>query len=306
MTSAPVAYRGCIVTSLAATGRLEFKPKLGILCMLTALFILGGTDAIVKWSATNIDVAQIAFVRFAVSLAIVLIFMAPKANGFAMVRTRRPIEHLLRGVCSAIELLAFYIAISLIPLPTAMSIVSASPIFGTLLGVIVLRERLKLGGWIAIMTGFAGVLLVIQPEEGVGSFYGTIAVLTSVVLWTTAQLLARRLSTTESSHTILFYYAAVGTLLMGAILPFVWVTPTPIEWAAMAAVGALGCMGQYLLVLAFRFAPMSLVAPFEYSALIWASLYGWLFWGDVLGTIALVGVVIIVAACLYISRNVEH
>ena len=103
---------------------------------------------------------------------------------------------------------------------------------------------------------------------------------TSVVLWTTAQLLARRLSTTESSHTILFYYAAVGTLLMGVILPFVWVAPTPIEWAAMAAVGVLGCMGQYLLVLAFRFAPLSLVAPFEYSALIWASLYGWLFWGE--------------------------
>jgi drug/metabolite transporter (DMT)-like permease len=274
--------------------------------MLAAIFILGSTDAIVKWSAGSIEVVQIAFVRFVVSLAIVMIFMAPKAGGLGILRTRRPIEHLLRGICSTFELLAFYIAISLIPLPTAMSIVSASPIFGTLLGVIALHERLKFGGWIAIMAGFAGVLLVVQPEEGVGSFYGTAAVLTSVVLWTTAQLLARRLSTTESNDTILFYYAVTGTILMGVAMPFFWVTPTPLEWAALATVGALGCLGQYLLILAFRFAPLSLVAPFEYSALIWASLYGWLFWGDVLGPVALAGVIIVVCACLYISRTIEH
>lgn len=287
-------------------GGLQFKPRLGIFCMLGALFVLGSTDAVVKWSAGNIPVAQIAFVRFAVTLGIVMVLVAQSANGFGVLRTRRPIEHLLRGICSAVELLAFYHAISLIPLPTAMSIVSASPIFGTLLGIIVLRERLKLGGWVAIMAGFAGVLLVVQPEEGVGSLEGTAAVLTSVVLWSVAQLLARRLSSTESNDTILFYYAVTGTLLMGAALPFVWVQPTWLEWTALAAIGALGCLGQYLLVLAFRFAPLSLVAPFEYSALIWASLYGWIFWGDVLGALALTGVAIIVAACLYISRNIAH
>jgi drug/metabolite transporter (DMT)-like permease len=274
--------------------------------MLTALFVLGGTDAVVKWSAGSIPVAQIAFIRFAVTLAIVLVIILRSPNGFGVLRTRRPIEHLVRGFCSAIELLAFYLAISKIPLPTAMSIVSAAPIFGTLLGVIVLRERLKLDGWVAVMAGFIGVLLVVQPEEGVGSIEGTIAVLTSVVLWSTAQLLARRLSTTESNDTILFYYALVGTLLTAAALPFVWVHPTWLEWAALAAVGVLGCLGQYLLVLAFRFAPLSLIAPFEYSALIWASLYGWIFWGDVLGVLALTGVAIIVAACLYISRNIAH
>ena len=277
-----------------------------MLCMAAAIFVFGSTDAVVKLASDSLHPTQIGFCRFLISLVMVLMIIARSEGGFAAMRTKRPIEHGARAVFAAIELLAFYFAISLIPLPTAMSIVSASPIFGTLLGVIVLRERLKLGGWIAIATGFAGVLLVIQPEEGVGSLYGTIAVLTSVVLWTTAQVLARRLSTTESSHTILFYYAAVGTVLMAAILPFVWVAPTWLEWAALAAVGALGCIGQYLLVLAFRFAPLSLVAPFEYSALIWASLYGWLFWGDVLGTIALIGVVIIVAACIYISRTIEH
>ena len=79
------------MTSSAADGRLQFKPKLGILCMLAALAILGSTDAIVKWAAGSIDVVQIAFVRFGVSLLIVLVFMVPKANSFAIVRTRRPI-----------------------------------------------------------------------------------------------------------------------------------------------------------------------------------------------------------------------
>jgi drug/metabolite transporter (DMT)-like permease len=298
--------RGCIVTSAAAVGQLQFRPKYGILCMLTALFVLSATDALVKWSAGNVPVVQIAFIRFAVSLAIVLAIIARLPNGFGVLRTRRPIEHLARGFCSTVELLAFYYAISLIPLPTAMSIVAASPIFGTLLGIIVLRERMKLGGWLAIMAGFLGMLLVVQPEEGVNSVEGTVAVLVSVVLWSTAQLLARRLSATESNHTILFYYAAVGVALTGLALPFFWVTPTLLEWVALAAIGGLGCLGQYLLVLAFRFAPLSLVAPFEYSALIWASLSGWLFWGDLLGGLAWTGVAIIVAACLYLSRNIAH
>ncbi len=85
-----------------------------------------------------------------------------------------------------------------------------------------------------------------------------------------------------------------------------WVNPTPLEWAGLLAVGVFGCVGQYFLILSLRYAPMSLLAPFEYSALVWASLYGFIFWGDVLGPIAIAGVAIIIAACLYITRTMEH
>lgn len=274
--------------------------------MLGAIFILGSTDAIVKWSTTSIHPTQIGFCRFLISLIVVFWMVGRSQPGFAALRTRRPIEHVFRGLFAAIELLAFYIAISLIPLPTAMSIVSASPIFGTLLGIVFLRERLRLGGWIAVFTGFAGVLLVVQPEEGVNSLHGTIAVLTSVVLWCFAQLFARRLSTTESNLSILFYYAIVGTVTLGLTMPFFWIHPTPLEWVALLAIGTFGCVGQYFLILALRYAPLSLLAPFEYSALVWASLYGYVIWGDVLGPIAIVGVAIIIAACLYITRTMEH
>lgn len=294
------------MTSLAAAGQLQFKPRLGVFYMLAAISVLGSTDAIVKWSTTSIDPVQIGFSRFVVSLIMVLWLVGRSGPGFAVLRTKRPVEHAARAFCAAIELTAFYIAISLIPLPTAMSIVSASPIFGTLLGVIFLRERLRLGGWIAVFAGFAGVLLVVQPEEGVDSLRGTIAVLASVVLWSFAQLFARRLSTTESNLSILFYYAIGGVIILGVVTPFVWVTPTPLEWAGILAVGVFGCVGQYFLILALRYAPLSLLAPFEYSALLWASLYGYVFWGDVLGPIAIAGVAVIVAACLYITRTMEH
>jgi drug/metabolite transporter (DMT)-like permease len=294
------------VTSLAAAAQLQFKPRLGVFYILAAILVLGSTDAIVKWSTTNIDPVQIGFSRFVVSLIMVLWLVGRSQPGFTVLRTKRPVEHAARAFCAAVELTAFYIAISLIPLPTAMSIVSASPIFGTLLGVIFLRERLRLGGWIAVLAGFAGVLLVVQPEEGVDSVYGTIAVLTSVVLWCFAQLFARRLSTTESNLSILFYYAVGGTIILGLATPFVWVNPAPLEWAAILAVGFFGCVGQYFLILALRYAPLSLLAPFEYSALVWASLYGYIFWGDVLGPVAIAGVAIIVAACLYITRTMEH
>ncbi|HEY3147051.1 MAG TPA: DMT family transporter, partial [Dongiaceae bacterium] len=174
------------MTSLAAAGQLQFKPKLGVLYMLAAIFVLGSTDAIVKWSSSNIDPVQIGFSRFVISLIMVLWMLGRSEQGFSVLRTRRPLEHVARAFCSTIELLAYYKAISLIPLPTAMSIVSASPIFGTLLGIVFLRERLRFGGWIAVFAGFAGVLLVVQPEEGANSLFGTVAVLTSVVLWSFA------------------------------------------------------------------------------------------------------------------------
>ena len=274
--------------------------------MLAAITVLASTDAMVKWSSTSIHPVQIGFSRFVISLIMVLWLVGRSEHGFTALRTKRPFEHAARAFCAAVELTAFYIAISRIPLPTAMSIVSASPIFGTLLGVVFLRERLRFGGWLAVFAGFLGVLLVVQPEEGVDSLYGTIAVLTSVFLWCFAQLFARRLSTTESNFSILFYYAIGGTIILGLVTPFYWVNPMPMEWVAILAVGILGCFGQYLLILSLRYAPMSLLAPFEYSALVWASLYGYFIWGDVLGAVAIMGVAIIIAACLYITRTMEH
>ena len=294
------------MTSLAATGQLQFKPKLGVFYMLAAIMVLGSTDAIVKWSTTNINPIQIGFSRFVVSLIMVLWLVGGSQPGFAALRTKRPLEHAARAFCAAVELTAFYYAISKIPLPTAMSIVAASPIFGTILGIVFLRERLRLGGWIAVFAGCAGMLLVVQPEEGVSSLIGTIAVLTSVFLWCFAQLFARRLSTTESNLSILLYYAIGGVIILGIATPFVWVNPTPLEWAGLLAVGVFGCLGQYFLILSLRYAPMSLLAPFEYSALVWAILYGFIFWGDVLGPIAIAGVAVIIAACLYITRTMEH
>src|SRR5262245_59158181 len=138
-------FRGCIVTSAAAAGQLQFKPKVGVLYMLAAITVLGSTDAIVKWTSATIDPIQIGFSRFVISLIAVLWMVGRSQPGFAALRTKRPLEHAARAFCAAVELTAFYFAISLIPLPTAMSIVSASPIFGTLLGIVFLRERLRLG-----------------------------------------------------------------------------------------------------------------------------------------------------------------
>src|SRR5262249_42776044 len=129
---------------------------------------------------------------------------------------------------------------------------------------------------------------------------------TSVVLWNFAQLFARRMSTTESSQSILFYYALGGTIILGLATPFVWVDPTPLEWLALLAGGAFGCLGQYFLIIALRYAPMSLLAPFEYTSLVMASFYGYVIWGDVLGLVAIIGVAIIIASCLYITRAMAH
>ena len=284
----------------------QYHPRRAIANVMVALFLLGSTDALVKSLTDDYDSVQIGFFRFLVTLMIVLALASRHQGGFSALRTRRPIEHGLRGVCATLELLAFYIALGHLALPVAISIAMVAPIVITLLGIFFLKERMRPTGWISVGIGFVGMLLVVQPTSGVNSLEGTIAGIVSVALWSTAQLLARRLSATESSHTILFYYALVGVLLLGLMTPFVWITPDMAALAMLGAVGIVGALGQFFLVQAFRFGPLSLLAPFEYSALLWASLYGWILWGEVLNTVALAGVVLIIGACTHISRVAQH
>lgn len=290
----------------AVIDQLQHHPRRAIVFILISLFILGSTDVLVKLLSEEFDAPQIGFVRFLVTLLLVLVLTLRSPVGLSILRTRRPVEHFIRATFAMVELILFYTAISYIPLPTAMSIVSAAPIFATLLGVVFLRERLGIGAWLAVIAGFVGMLLVVQPEDGADNMIGTSAALGSIVLWSTAQLLGRRLTTTESSETILFYYAFIGVIGLAFAMPFFWETPDWQEMGLLISVGVLGCIGQYFLILAFRYGPLSLLAPFEYSGLIWACLYGWLIWGDVLSPLAVLGVVVIVASCIYISRRVQH
>jgi drug/metabolite transporter (DMT)-like permease len=292
--------------AMPAAPSYQYHPRRAIANVIAAFFLLGSTDALVKSLSGHYDSVQIGFFRYCVTLLVILALVMRQHGGLGTLRTRRPIEHGLRGLCTALELVAFYVALAHLALPVAVSMVMVSPIAITVLGVLFLAEKMRPSGWISVGAGFIGMILVVQPTSGVNSLEGSIAAMISVTLWSIAQLLARRLSATESSNTILFYYAVVGAVLLGSVVPFVWRDPDLPALFLLLAVGVVGAIGQFFLIQAFRYGPLSLLAPFEYSALLWASLLGWIFWGEVLNGLAIAGVVMIIAACLHISRITRH
>jgi drug/metabolite transporter (DMT)-like permease len=204
-------------------------------------------------------------------------------------------------------MIMFYLSMSLIPLANAVCISLASPIFMTLLSIPMLREKVSVGRWTAIFLGFVGIALIVQPDPRSGVSIGAILALASAVTWSLTLVSSRRLSTSESSYTILFYYALTVVLVLGGTLIFVpslWHLPvTAKDIGLFVLTGLMGSFGQFFLNQAYRYGPISLLAPFEYSGMVWAVLFDILFWANFPTAMMVLGALIVVGCCLYIARS---
>jgi drug/metabolite transporter (DMT)-like permease len=168
--------------------------------------------------------------------------------------------------------------------------------------VLLLGERVDTRRWLAIAAGFAGVLVIVQPS-GTGFGIGAILALASAFCYALFNILARKLSSSEPSHTQLFW-ASVVLVLGGAVLtPFQWVPLKEADYLAFAIFGLVGTFGQFLLIQAFRHAQVSLIASLEYTALIWATLFGFLFWNQLPTLTVLAGAAVIITSSLYIVQR---
>jgi drug/metabolite transporter (DMT)-like permease len=304
-----------------ARAGLRNQPGRAVVYMLAQAFLLTSMDGLVKWLASDYTVGQIAFLRYSLGLCMMLAFAAGSGHGLGSLKTRRIGGHLIRSVCNLTTMLCFYLALKLVPLPTAVCIGLASPIFVTIISIPMLKEQVGIRRWSAVIVGFVGVVLIAQPStvglnpEGILALLtnpdsappelGSILALISAALWAATQVSSRQLSTSEPSHTILFYYSLVVVVVLGCAMPFYWITPSWHDAALFIAVGIMGTAGQFCLNQAFRYGQASLVAPLDYTGLIWATAIGWIFWQDVLTPPMLIGAAIVVASCLYILRRGE-
>jgi len=199
-------------------------------------------------------------------------------------------------------MLTFYYALQLIPLADAIAIGFATPLFTTALSGPLLRERVGPRRWSAVALGFAGVLLILQPTaHGINS--GAVLALISAFCWSLTQISSRQLSTTESSHTILFYYSIAIMVVLGAAMPKVWVTPQGLDWLWFLVCGIAGSFGQFCYNQAFRYGEASMVSPLDYTGLVWATLMGFLVFGDLPTGLILGGAAVIIVSSLYIARR---
>ena len=270
----------------------------GILYIVAAVFVFAVVNALVKWQVATYPVTEVVFFRcwFALLPGVVLI----AANGgIGALRTRRPFAHVSRAAVQFLSMIAIFTAFKLMPLADAVAITFANPLFLTVLSIPLLGEKVGLHRWGAVLVGFAGVMIMVQPGPGVLES-GALFALANAFLGAAITISLRRMSLTETSTALVVWQLATTAILSTLLLPLGWITPTPWDAAVLALIGLGSGVGQYLWTQAFRFAPAAVAAPFSYTAMIWAMLLGFAIWGDVPTLALLVGAIVVAASGLYI------
>lgn len=281
----------------AALARRNQVPR-GILFMVMSTVLFAGVNAIVKLEVARYPVGEVAFYRALFALVTAAVIILPRA-GIAVFRTRRYLAHLQRGISQFGSMTCMFFAFSLMSLGSAVAISFAAPLFTTLLSIVILKERVGIHRWSALIIGFVGVIIVTEP--GAGTFQlGALFALANAVLISSVAIAIRRMSVTESTETLTIYQMMVITFCTLFLLPFGFIPPTWLDAGALALAGCGNGVAQYWWTRSLSLAPPSAVVPFNYLSLVWATLLGFAIWGDVPTPHLLVGAAVVVVSGLYI------
>lgn len=277
----------------------------GLALRLSAVGLFATLFALVKLvEQRGVTVVEVTFYRFLFAIPPLLLWILP-GPGLRSVATRRIGAHLLRMVIGLTGVVCNFVVVMLMPLAEAMTLQFTVPIFATILGALVLREHTGWHRWAAVLAGFAGVLIVAQPGSGHFPLLGTATGLTSAFSGAVLAILLRQMSRTESALTIVFWFSLLSLPPLGALYIFQARPHDAMTWLMLVGTGVIGGAGQLAMTGSIRVAPVSVVAPMDYSSLIWGALYGWLFFAAIPAASMWLGASIIVVSGLYIVHR-EH
>lgn len=286
----------------AAGARPPDDVRRGIALILASGFLFSIMNATIKWLSHDIPPVEIGFFRQFFSMIPLSILVAHR-GGWSALRTRRPFGHLFRGLIGNLTMIPYMFSFALLPLADATALTFAAPLFITGLSVPLLGEAVGLHRWSAVAVGFVGVLVMTNPTgamfasgTGAGAGLGVLAAFLSALMMVTI----RQLSRTEHTVTIVFYFALIGCVVFGAVLPFVWVRPIGFEWVGLVGMGLVGGGSQFVMTHAYRFAPAAALAPFSYLTILWGTLFGYAIWDQLPRPRMLAGSAIVIASGLYI------
>lgn len=272
--------------------------KAGILYVLASTFFFNALNVAAKWLSAEYSVIEIAFFRnlFAFLPCLVWVAVGP---GLMSLRTDRLGLHLFRGTAGLASMLLAFISLNLLPLADAVAISFATPLFLTALSVPLLGEKVGIHRWSAVVVGFVGILVMARPSgagTGLGFITATAGALVNAVILVTV----RRLGRTESPLTIIFYQAFIATVGCTLLLPFAWKPPDLAGFTLFVSLGVLGVIGHFCLTQGFRYAAATVVGPFNYAGIIWATLFGFVVWSDLPTPYTITGGAIVIASGIYI------
>jgi drug/metabolite transporter (DMT)-like permease len=264
----------------------------GILFMIGATVLFALSNAAAKWLVAIYPVGEVMFFRSFTSFLVCAAVVLP-ITGFSVFATRRPRDHIARGLSQSISQTFTVLAFKLMPLAGATAINFAAPLFSALVAIIWLKERAGYARWTALVTGFLGVLIVANP--GADSLtLGALFALANAAMYGSVTVAVRGMTKTESANTLLMWQMMTLSVFHSTLLVFGFRWPASADAAMLASFGVANAIGQYLWTRALVLAPATAVSPFYYFLLVWSMLIGFVVWGDIptLGLIAGSGIVV--------------
>ncbi|MEI9849697.1 MAG: DMT family transporter [Sphingomonas sp.] len=281
----------------------------GLGLRLFAILCLTLMAALAKLASTmGTTLIEIIFFRQLFAIPVAVAWLATSPGGIATVRTNKLGAHAWRTLAGLLGMIANFSAVLLLPLAEATTLQFTVPIFATLLGAFLLGEHVGGYRWGAVVAGLAGVLVVAQPSGGHFPLVGTLIGLAGALLVALIAILLRQLGRTESAGTTVFWFSLFTMVPLGPAYLFVAQPHDLHVWAILLSVGLVGGVGQIAITAALRYAPVSAVVPMDYSGLIWATLYGWLFFNVLPTATTWIGAPLIIASGLVIvwRERVRH
>ena len=283
-------------------GTVTDRIGVGIACATAGLFGMSVMDACAKFLGAEYAVTQIMLFRNGISVLAVLAFVLVAGGGFARLRPRHPILLAIRTVTGLGAAWLFFTGLRFLPLADAFAIAFAAPLFITALSVPVLGERVGFRRWAAVVVGFLGVLVVVQP--GAAAFrLEALLPLGAAVCYALSVLVGRRMARAMTTSAIIFWPSLFIVAITGLMMPIEGKVPVGNDLSLFVFLGVSGTAGLILVTQAYRYAPASVIAPFDYSVLVWGVIFGWVIWQDVPGSNVWIGSAILIACGLYILRR---
>lgn len=272
----------------------------GALLVVSAELMFASMGVAIRMVSQEMPNAGIVFFRNLIGMSILLPLIL--RTGWSGFRTKVPQLHLLRGLAGLAAMYCFFYAIARIPLAEAMLLKLSAPLFIPVVAFLWLGEQIPWRVRWAIALGLAGVVLILRPELGAISSIGLIALLGGFFA-AIAKVTVRRLSRTEPTTRIVFYFALTGTLVSALPLLRFWQTPSPQAMGWLLAVGFLATLGQLLLTRGFSLAPAARMGTFGFFSVLFGALYGWLFWDELISGSTAIGATLVVLAGVNAGRT---
>ncbi|MDA1100494.1 MAG: DMT family transporter [Proteobacteria bacterium] len=279
------------------------RTQAGILFLLGAIGFITVVDTAAKYMTAALPPLELVWGYF-LGIFVCLVGLGASKGGRLprLLTTRRPLLHFGRSGLLVLSISLLFVALKYMSLADATAISFTSPLFITLLAIPILGERVDRARWLAVFAGLCGVLVVVRPGSGLATWISLLPLL-GALSFAGFQISTRLLANTETTFAILFYTGAGGLAWSSLALPFVWSMPEPVYWLVFLIQGALGVGAHLCMIKAFELAEASLLAPFNYSKIIWAAAAGYLVFGDRPSLNTIAGAMIIALAGLFMMLH---